>query len=164
MDVIGICGPSGSGKSTIAGFLSSLYNTPNLSLDNYAFETSVNGNWEIPDSYDMHGLCYEIGSSSRKIVIVEGFLIFAFPPLLKIINHKVYIYLPTDEVIKRRKNRYNVAHRELGQEYIGNILKPYSKMYADEQIEAADLVVDGRRNLHSITGEVIEFLSDRIGR
>lgn len=164
--VIGICGPTGAGKTTLAKYLASKYNTPVISFDDYYKEkptvTKGLNNWEHPKSYNIPQLIKDIRHSEQEIVIAEGFLLFANSSLCDLLSHKIFLYLPMDEIILRRKTRYNKDKRIVDDEYINKILVPYSTIYMRKQIDMADLVVDCRQDLFIVTSEIVNFLAGRI--
>jgi len=164
---VGICGPTGSGKSTIANYLASVYNTPVTAFDTFhkpkEHVKTLNGmpNYEIPESYYVT----RFGKERRKrkgIILAEGFLIFALEWLRDLFNCKIYIHLPTQEVVNRRLSRYNKEYRKDDMKYIQEVLVPCSEKYAATQIQVADLVVDGRKNLFTVTGEILTYLNSVI--
>lgn len=168
-NIIGICGPSGTGKSTIANYLAGMFNTSVVNFDTYVKDkTKVPEsfgfkNYEVPQAYKVGTCSLDLGKNTpaHGIQFVEGFLLYASSVLRNAITHKIYIYLPTNVVIQRRRTRWIIEDRTVDEVYLAKVLGPFSEQYMHEQLPYADLVIDGRKDMFTITAEITQYLEKR---
>ncbi len=111
--IIGIAGPSCSGKSTIAEAIASTLGIELLHLDgrwiSKAEKPVVNGHpsYEQPHQYDGASLLAEMKAAHAegRDILVEGFLLFCFPEILDLCDHRFYIDVAHEELVRRRTAR-----------------------------------------------------------
>jgi len=123
--IVGICGASGSGKTTLANELQKHFNLPNFAVihaDN--FNLTSNGipcadipgykNWERPEILDTKSLLKSIQQvtkelekdvNGRKMMIVEGFVLFCHEYLMKYFTIKIFLEVSKDLCYIRRRDR-----------------------------------------------------------
>jgi len=150
--IVGISGRSCSGKTRIAKAMSLALDFKVLHLDDYFIPGSKN--WEAPEAYNFLELVKEIEKHNGDL-IVEGFLLFTNEEALKTFDKKVYLDIPDDTLLKRRKTRKDVPHSS---DYILETVIPQSKIYEEAQREVADIVVSGEDSQDGILKEVLELL------
>lgn len=111
--LIGISGPSCSGKTTLAREIAGLMDAPTLHLDRHFIESAcrplVNGHpsFEQPHQYDGMALLDETVAAldGGAHVVVEGFLLFAYPGFTTICDHMLHIDVPHAVLAERRAAR-----------------------------------------------------------
>lgn len=111
--IIGIAGPSCSGKSTVARELAAATGALLLHLDGRwvkgAEKPVVNGHrsYERPHQYDGASLLREIRAAAEagRDVVAEGFLLFAYPGIAEICDHRFFLEVPHQELVRRRLAR-----------------------------------------------------------
>ena len=179
---IGISGPSGSGKTTICENIKEKFNSQIIYLDNYWKDPRnfpiLQGrkNWELPGNlnftqlYD-HLMKLKNGQTVNldkrvygihlnkttvkpsKVMIVEGFLLFYDKRIRDIIDYKIYIDVPDEEIIKRRMNRDRRSKIPDEFYYRKIVVKEYKK-YGLPTKKYANLVIDGMKPINQIIIEI----------
>ncbi len=86
----------------------------------------------------------------KKILVVEGYLIFAVSKLVSLFDHKLFIQSSDYEVLYRRLLRDGFGQIN----YIHNVVIPVSKEYVQIQTNCADKIVDGDRSKKELLEEV----------
>lgn len=111
---LGICGSSATGKSTISKILANKHGARIFGLDNYWVPSVhmpiVNGHasFERPELYDGFGMADGIVDHVSEYddpVIAEGFLIFTYPELLELLDVRIFLSMPHEITIQRRRKR-----------------------------------------------------------
>lgn len=95
---------------------------------------------------------------SRRIVIVEGFLIFAVKDLVDLFDYRVFIDASDYSVLTRRLRRDGFAQFN----YIVDVVVPVSKEHEHTQRDRADLVIDGDRPEQDVVNIVCEYLNKEL--
>lgn len=111
--IVGIAGPSCSGKSTVAREVATATGALLLHLDGRwitgAEKPEVNGHrsYERPHQYDGASLLADIRAAADegRVVVAEGFLLFAYPGIAEICHHRFYLDVAHDELVRRRLSR-----------------------------------------------------------
>jgi chloramphenicol 3-O-phosphotransferase len=110
--IIGIAGPSCSGKTTIARVLAKRMRARLLHLDAFWIRGSakplVDGHpsFERPEQYDGAALLRSaLDASIDGDVVIEGFLLFAYPGILEACASAFLIDVPHEELVRRRLRR-----------------------------------------------------------
>ena len=125
--VVGISGVTCAGKSSLAKLLKNVfpnatvicqddYFLPNISTLPRSLGGLDHANWDCIDSIDMVSMMRTVESTlteieqknTKSLVIIDGFLIFNYPPLARLCQLKYFMTLPYEECWNRRKTRtYN---------------------------------------------------------
>jgi len=185
--IIGICGRSCCGKGSIVEYLAK--ENPNIlyiKLDKFFKKHTPEkykgyDNWECNESLRWDRLIYSIkklkeGKSThipshrwteefdkkiypRKIIIVEGFLLFTNAELVKLFDKKIFIDVSDINILHRRLIREGNIN---GIDYIKNVVIPYSKKYEDIQKKNADIIIDGNKSKDEIIKELNKYLKIKI--
>lgn len=111
--IIGIAGPSCSGKSTVAREVAVATGALLLHLDGRwikgAEKPIIFGHpsRERPHQYDGASLLADIRSAHEagRDVVAEGFLLFEYPGIAEICDHRFFIDVLHAELVRRRKAR-----------------------------------------------------------
>lgn len=111
--LIGVTGPSCSGKSTLAHEIARQLGAPTFHLDRYFVEDAerplVMGHpsFEQPHQYDGRALLRDVGRAlcENETVVVEGFLLFAYPGFEMECYRMVYLDVPYEVLAARRLAR-----------------------------------------------------------
>lgn len=111
--LIGISGPSCSGKTTLAREIAELLEAPTFHLDRHFIEEAcrplVHGHpsFEQPHQYDGLALLDETVAALdvSTHVVVEGFLLFAYPGFTTICDQMLHLDVPHDTLAERRSAR-----------------------------------------------------------
>lgn len=180
---VGLSGPSCSGKTTLAREIVriSTQEITTLSFDGYWIDLILRlkpgelPDWESPESYnvakflrDLHALKREerirlehnaLDSTSARLLLVEGFLLYYSPASRACFDRKFFIDLPEEEIIRRRlarsRNTFGI-HNE--REYIDKMLLPGLQRWVYPQRQYADLILDGLKPVNILAQEVLSFL------
>lgn len=111
--IIGIAGPSCSGKTTVARLVAARLDAPLLHLDKHWVDGCekpvVNGHpsYERPHQYDGKRLmeAADALSPAHAYVVVEGFLLFAYPRAVQRCGVRILIDAPHAVLAERRSAR-----------------------------------------------------------
>ena len=134
--IVGIVGGSGSGKSTLASALSHHFSGTHVPSDNYYLHNPGIKNFDMPESVDLPRLTEDLcqlkagrsvqcpvmdfakhASSThmtlhpRRYIFVEGLFLYAYAPLMKLCDVRVFIEVDPTLRLERRLMR-DVVHGE----------------------------------------------------
>ncbi|MES2470814.1 MAG: hypothetical protein V4526_01105 [Patescibacteria group bacterium] len=169
--LIGIAGPSGAGKTTVSErFIKASRRFGHVRLDDYfksqKFFSKKAGyvNWEKPANFNFKKLYSDLkklkaAASHKKYIFVEGFLLFKYPKIRKLLDYKVYFDLPQRLVIKRRRKR--LGTNELAQ-YDRMVTLPEFKKYGVMQKKYANAIVRTDRPIYTVIKRVKKLLTDYV--
>ncbi|MBN1165922.1 MAG: (d)CMP kinase [Methanospirillaceae archaeon] len=175
--LIGIAGPSCCGKSSVCRLLADRHDVVCLSLDLFfrpcpvAFYKGY-ANWEIPGSLMMDefvsvltdlsagrishvphagwtGICDTV-IRPAPFMIAEGFLLFTDSRVIRLCDLTIYLDIPEDEICRRRQIRNDKEDPA----YCTEVVIPHFRLFRDEQVAAADSVIDGNRPPDQILTEL----------
>ncbi|XP_046416449.1 nicotinamide riboside kinase 1 isoform X1 [Neodiprion virginianus] len=180
--IVGISGVTCSGKTTLSKEINAkLTNSVVISQDDYFLPTDSPRHTFIPElnhinmdiisSLDMEKMHndilqviqdFETGNgdgncrTTRRVLIVEGFLIFSYKPISDLTNLKYFITLDKDECWKRRELRTYLPPDVPG--YYEKIVWPEYLKHKSEIINDSSLsevkFIDGSRSKKDIFDEV----------
>ncbi|MGG3279530.1 uridine kinase family protein [Paenibacillus solani] len=178
---IGIGGGSGSGKTTLSLQLKqklSMYRVEIFHMDRYykperpiakaPFTNQLFEDFNHPDAVHIQRLIEDVGkavhSGEHDVVIIEGFLLYQFEQLRKLLQLKVFIDCPADERMIRRNRRFTEkghSEQEVLQEYLQLV-----RYRHDEFVEPtrwyADVVLNGSIEGNLGCAVVTEWILARI--
>lgn len=169
--VVGICGKSCSGKSEVTRYLASKHPDDIVRIPSDRFFKIINAKeldetdgWESPPSIRWDRLIYSVNKLKKgepthipskgwtevfdqlvhpkRIVLVEGYLIYTNKELLKLFDKKIWVDVSDLNLIYRRLKRDGSIN---GIDYIMNKVIPISKRYEKMQRNAADIIIDGNK-------------------
>lgn len=185
--IIGICGRSCSGKSSVSRALKAINprNILHIEADNFAKAVTphrFNGfeNLDHPSTIKFGKLIKAIrmlqaGKSTnipkkrgerrhtlkvnpKKIIIVDGFLIFSHEDLVGLFDKKIFIDV-SDETIRIRRFARNRYPKFDGADYVNKVVIPFSKRYEALQKAQADIVVSGEGSEEYLIHRIRQHLS-----
>ena len=160
--VVGIAGGSGSGKSTLCGQLVEMLGECQVvvfPMDRYFLDErpqmvgpvsgEVYEDHNSPNSFDLLGLVTDldaaISGECADVIIIEGLMVLAHPPVRERLDLGVFIDTPADERIVRRLKRDMSRGRQY--DWIANFYLESVRHRHHEFIEPsrwhADLVLNG---------------------
>jgi len=177
--IIGVCGRSCSGKSVITRQLEKDYPNKVLRIPSDRFfkvynekELDETDGWESPSSIRWDRLIYSVKKLKanqpthipskgwteefdqlvhpKPIVIVEGYLIFTNPELVKLFDVKIFVDVSDINILYRRTLRDEKID---GMDYIMTKVIPISKRYEAKQKKQADIIIDGNKSKEEIREE-----------
>ncbi|MBN1167188.1 MAG: (d)CMP kinase [Methanospirillaceae archaeon] len=183
--LIGIAGPSCCGKSSVCRLLADRHDVLCISLDLFfrpypvAFYKGY-ANWEIPESLMMDefvsvltdlsaghisymphagwtGICDTLVRPA-PFMIAEGFLLFTDSRVLPLCDLTIYLDVSEDEICRRRQIRNHTDDPA----YCTEVVIPHFRRFRDEQVAAADLVIDGNRPVEVVVREFEEVFTSHI--
>ncbi|MFA5745423.1 MAG: hypothetical protein WCX82_02140 [archaeon] len=184
--IIGICGRSCCGKSTTSKKLVSDF--PDLieliSADKFTISFNEQNKflieWERPESLRIDKLidcikqlksgksvkipskrCTEIYDKEifpKKIIIVEGFLLFTNKTLIDLFDYKFFIDVTDDQILHRRIERKENDSFLDDLDYIKRKIIPISKEYEEQQKKEADLVVPAEQSFKETKKQIEDII------
>lgn len=126
---VGISGVTCGGKSSITRLLKSAFPQAKLICQDDFYFTNFDSlpkapdgtnrtNWDSLDSLDMISMTLKVKETintlseetqqTNSLIIIDGFLIFNYPPLAELCDLKYFVTLPFEECLARRQKRdYN---------------------------------------------------------
>ncbi len=183
-EVIGICGRSCSGKSFVSKELLKYFDANRINADMYFKKKPKRAYGDFKNFDTIDSLRFDLLVSAlknltkgkpakivsevkteipdkiiepREILILEGFLIFAVPEVLKFIDKKIYLEISDENLIKRRTARARSKY-DTDMNYIKRVVLPNSKKYAKIQKKEADIVIDANQPKEKVLKDVLDFL------
>jgi len=96
----------------------------------------------------------------KKLIIIDGFLIFAIKELTDLFDCRVFIDASDFNVLYRRQMRNGVEQIN----YIHDVVIPVSKEYEQIQKDNADVVIDGDRPKDEIINNVGRYLCEKLSQ
>jgi uridine kinase len=97
---------------------------------------------------------------AKRLIIVDGFLIFAVKELANLFDYKLFIDASDYNILIRRLKRDGFKQFN----YIVDVVIPVSKEYDQIQKDNADLVIDGDRSKHEVVSDVGRLLNDKLSQ
>jgi uridine kinase len=97
---------------------------------------------------------------TKKLIIVDGFLIFAVERLIDLFDYKIFIHTSDVNVLYRRQMRNGVEQIN----YIHDVVIPVSKEYEQMQKDNADVVIDGDRPNDEVINNTGTYLCDKLSQ
>lgn len=95
---------------------------------------------------------------SKKLIIVEGFLVFAVKQLVDLFDYKIFVDASDETILHRRTIRDGVKKFN----YIHNVVIPASKEYEHIQKGSADVIIDGEKPKADVVYDVYHFLQQKL--
>lgn len=185
---IGVSGVTCGGKSSVTRLLKCAFPRATLICqDDFYFAnqeqlpsasngTQFQPNWDSLASIDMVSMMAKIQTTldllskkavpNESILIIDGFLIFNYPPLAELCDLKYFITLPFEECLARRSKRDYDPPDPPG--YFVNIawpmyltnLEEMRRMDFASRIHYLNGTLDLQENFHRITSDVQTYLND----
>lgn len=90
---------------------------------------------------------------AKPVVIVEGWLIYHDLKARDLFDHKIFIELEDDEIIKRRHARTQGSKHWDDYDYIQTKIIPGYRKYVDPQKQYADTILSGLRSQTELLAE-----------
>jgi len=97
----------------------------------------------------------------KRLIIVDGFLIFAVKKLVDLLDYGIFIDASDIEVLFRRLMRDGGIE---GINYIHDVIIPVSKEYEQTQKDNADAIIDGNRPKEEVIRNTVKHLHDRLSQ
>jgi len=93
-----------------------------------------------------------------RIIIVEGYLIFAINKLVDLLDYKIFIDASDGTILKRRQERdgFGVFN------YVHDVVIPVSKEYEQVQKDAANIIIDGEKSKTDVVRDVSQYLQQEL--
>ena len=95
---------------------------------------------------------------TKKLIIVEGYLIFAVKQLVDLFDYKIFVDVSDCTMSMRRLGRDGA---QIGN-YIRDVIVPVSKEYEHIQKGSADVIIDGEKTKTAVIDEVCQFLQQKL--
>lgn len=182
--IIGVCGKSCSGKSRVTRRIVEKFKEDVCRINSDRFfkvydvaELNRTNGWESPNSIRFDRLIYSVkklksGKSThipsqgwteifdqeiypKKIVIVEGYLIFTNKELVDLFDLKIFVDVSDINILYRRiKREGNIDCADYTMEKVIPIGKKYEKVQRD----CADIIIDGNKSKDDVLKETEKII------
>lgn len=182
--IIGVCGKSCSGKSRVTRKIAEKFNEDVCRINSDRFfkiynvsELNQTDGWESPNSIRFDRLIYSVkklksGKSThipshgwteifdqeiypKKIIIVEGYLIFTNKELVDLFDLKIFVDVSDINILYRRlKREGNIDSID----YIMEKVIPIGKKYEKIQRDCADIIIDGNKSKDEVLKETEKII------
>jgi len=126
----------------------------------------VYSNWEVPEAVDEAAITRAIDAAiqdwqqqenKNQIILVEGFLLFSFPNLLRRFAKKIFLTISKKTCFQRR-----MATTPVPVPYFEHILWPAFCKYNAVICQQADvLILDGERKADDLLKDALDYLENR---
>ncbi len=104
---------------------------------------------------------YPVVLRPKKIVLVEGFLLFTYADIRNFLDLKIFLDIPARMMLKRRAARFGAAH--VG-EYDTKVAIPEFLRIGTGQKKKADMVVDATQPQARIMKQVVACIKESCSR
>eukprot|EP00603_Paraphysomonas_imperforata_P012961 CAMPEP_0114457296 /NCGR_PEP_ID=MMETSP0104-20121206/4088_1 /TAXON_ID=37642 ORGANISM="Paraphysomonas imperforata, Strain PA2" /NCGR_SAMPLE_ID=MMETSP0104 /ASSEMBLY_ACC=CAM_ASM_000202 /LENGTH=225 /DNA_ID=CAMNT_0001629835 /DNA_START=1 /DNA_END=678 /DNA_ORIENTATION=+ len=155
--IVGVAGGSGSGKTTIAKHLLDSLGAEQITYiphDNYykdlthlTKEERDVRNFDHPSALDTDLMIADL--NPRRVILIEGVLIFADEELASLIDIKIFVDTESDIRFIRRLQR-DVVERQRGVESVieqyMNTVKPMHTLFVEPSKRLADIIIPSGYN------------------
>ncbi|XP_029355698.1 muscle-specific beta 1 integrin binding protein isoform X2 [Echeneis naucrates] len=139
-------------------------------MDMEAMTNTIKGWMENPVKFARsHGVTLSPGSVSNPdeqnhILIVEGFLLYNYPPLLDVFDKCYYLTIPYDECKKRRSTRQYTVPDPPGL-FDGHVWPMYLKHRKEMEDSSLNIeYLDGLKTKEEIYNHVYEDIRNNLNR
>jgi uridine kinase len=95
---------------------------------------------------------------SKKLIIIDGFLIFAIKELVDMFDIKVFVEASDATILQRRQTRNGGGQIN----YIKDVVIPVSKEYEKLQKDNADVIIDGNRSKTEVIYDIGKYLNNKL--
>ena len=161
--IIGIAGGSGSGKTTIATKLAEPLNANVLTLDDYfknpATFPVIYGH---PDYDRLEAVDFDSAIATilqkKDNLIVEGFLILAYPKLRRLFDISFFIDNDPNILATRRIIRDPDTNKDY---IVKHVQKQYEHLVLPTK-QYADLVLDGALSVNKLIDEIRRYIGSKV--
>jgi len=89
----------------------------------------------------------------KGYLVVEGFLLFTYPEIIPLIDHKVYIDLNETEVFRRRAIRSSLPKSDESFMKIG--MREYERFGAGQKYTPGVIMLNGMKSLDELASEIL---------
>lgn len=96
-------------------------------------------NWEVPEALNKRLLYTTVNRALKKapaVIIIEGFLVFAFPELQPLFDHRLLLKITKNECWKRR----STSTKPVSADYFNTVLWPSYLKYNREALRSSSVV------------------------
>lgn len=181
VELIGVTGPSCSGKSTVCRALAERDGMDRFSLDNFykpkedletdnydhpsaiKFEVAYRALKKLKQNEKVKVPEYDkvksrvVGENivePSQVMFVDGFMILYHGGIRSILDKSIFLDIPKQEQLKRRRKRFNRNNLDMDEEYFHKCVYPAYENYILPTKRHADYVIDADRDLEEVVKEV----------
>ncbi|XP_048197943.1 nicotinamide riboside kinase 2 [Perognathus longimembris pacificus] len=188
--IVGIGGVTNGGKTTLTNRLSTAL--PNCCVihqddffkpqDQIAVGEDGFKQWDVLESLDMaamlstvkawlqnpqkfaraHGVTIQPGASDTHILLLEGFLIYSYKPLLDVYTRRYFLTVPYEESKRRRSTRKYTVPDPPGL-FDGHVWPMYQKYKQEMEADGVEVVhLDGMKSQGELLLQVLEDIQNSL--
>ncbi|KAM7327900.1 nicotinamide riboside kinase 2 isoform X3 [Alexandromys fortis] len=188
--IVGIGGMTNGGKSTLTNRLHKAL--PNCCVihqddffkpqDQIAVGEDGFKQWDVLESLDMeamlstvrawvkdpckfaraHGVSLQPSASDTHILLLDGFLLYSYKPLVDMYSHRYFLTVPYEECKRRRSNRSYMVPDPPGL-FDGHVWPMYQKYKREMEQDGVEVVyLDGTKSREELFRQVLEDVQNRL--
>ncbi|XP_055463638.1 nicotinamide riboside kinase 2 [Psammomys obesus] len=133
------------------------------SLDMEAMLSTVRAWTEDPRKFARaHGVRLRPGAADSHVLLLEGFLLYSYKPLLDLYNQRYFLTVPYEECKRRRSSRRYTVPDPPGL-FDGHVWPMYQKYKREMERDGVDVVyLDGTKSREELFHQVLEGVQNRL--
>ncbi|XP_029398295.1 nicotinamide riboside kinase 2 isoform X1 [Mus pahari] len=133
------------------------------SLDMEAMLSTVQAWVKDPHKFARaHGVSPQPGASDTHVLLLEGFLLYSYKPLVNLYSQRYFLTVPYEECKRRRRSRTYMVPDPPGL-FDGHVWPMYQKYRREMEQDGVEVVyLDGMKSQEGLFRQVLEDVQNRL--